>query len=112
MRLFLVVSLCLAVVSAPVIAQDVFTIEPPQSLQQKERKAKPLSQEEIQERELENAFGTSVERDRIERGGTSETTFDRYGDGTVGVFQNNTSSERNIDDNDSIGINIRLFEFE
>lgn len=76
------------------------------------RKKFPLSEEEKQERELEAVYGTQVERDRLDRGGRQGTTFDRYGDGPVGVFQNNNKGERGYEDSDSIGVNVRLFEFE
>ncbi|MGE4313720.1 MAG: hypothetical protein AB7E85_05550 [Pseudobdellovibrionaceae bacterium] len=76
------------------------------------RKKFPLSEEEKQERELEAVYGTQVERDRLDRGGRTGTTFDRYGDGPVGVFQNNNKSDRGVENSDSIGVNVRLFEFE
>ncbi len=77
----------------------------------KPMKRTPLSQEELQERALEESSGTEVERDRIERGSRDQTTHDRYGSGTFGVFQS-TSDTRNLEDNDAMGVDIKLLEFE
>ena len=76
------------------------------------KKKLPLTQEEREERELEKAYGTQVERDNMNRGGNDRSTYDRYGDGVVGTFQNANETDRNLEESDSIGINLRLFEFE
>lgn len=76
------------------------------------KKRLPLSQEEREERELERVYGTQVERDNMTRGGNDRSTFDRYGDGALGTFQNANETDRNLEESDAIGINLRLFEFE
>tara|TARA_B100001179_G_C18571260_1_gene395247 strand:- start:381 stop:671 length:291 start_codon:yes stop_codon:yes gene_type:complete len=76
------------------------------------KKRLPLSQEEREERELERVYGTQVERDNMTRGGNDRSTFDRYGDGRLGTFQNANETDRNLEESDAIGINLRLFEFE
>ncbi len=73
---------------------------------------KPASQEQLDERELESLYGMAVERDRLDRGAQDVSTRDRYGDGVVSIFQDNTKNARNLDTNDSIGLEIKLFEFK
>ncbi len=72
---------------------------------------KGQTQEQRDELELEALYGVDVERDRLERGSIDSSTRDRYGDGRVGVFQDNTKNARNLDTNDSIGVEVKLFEF-
>lgn len=74
-------------------------------------KAKMPTQSQLDEKELEAIYGVEVDRDRIGANATTVTTRDRYGDGKVSVFQDNTKSARNLETNDTIGIEIKLFEF-
>lgn len=76
-----------------------------------DKKAKKPSQEQLDEQELEAIYGVEVERDRLGGSSTSTTTRDRYGDGRVTVFQDNTKSNQNIETNDTIGVELKLFEF-
>ncbi len=101
MKKMLSLILATTLLSGVALAQDA----------EKKMKRTPLSQEELQERELEASSGTEVERDRIERSTRDQTTHDRYGAGTFGVFQN-TSNARGIEDNDAMGVDIKLIEFE
>ena len=118
-RLFITVAGFMLALYAPSYAEDqsykdsILVIESvePSSGSGRER-ARPLSEEEKQERELEKIYGTEVERDRIGRGGNDRSTHDRYGEGRFGVFQNSTQSDRNLETNDTIGLDIKLFEFE
>lgn len=79
---------------------------------QQASKTKPATQEAMDEQELEAHYGVDVERDRLNRGSVQTTTRDRYGDGRVAVFQDNTKSARNLETNDTIGFELRLFEFK
>lgn len=74
-------------------------------------KRTPLSQEELQERSIEAEYGTEVERDRFIRSPNDRSTYDRYGSGVFGTFQS-SSDARNMEDDDSIGVNLRILEFE
>jgi len=76
------------------------------------KKQKPPTQEQLDERELEALYGVKVERDRLSRNAVTTATRDRYGDGRVAVFQDNTKSARNLDTNDTIGLELKLFEFK
>ena len=73
---------------------------------------KPATQEQLEEKELEALYGMDVERNRLGRGSIESTTRDRYGDGRIGVFQEHTESARNHDTHDSIGLEVKLFEFK
>ena len=99
--LLLTLALGIAFAAAPVQAQT--------NVQGKEVKRTPLTQKE--ERALEEVYGVEVERDRAQRSPGDNSVFDRYGSGTVGTFQNQ-SNARNLEDNDAMGVNIRLFEFK
>lgn len=102
MRVFLplcVVTIVTILSSEMVVAQS--------SLQQK-----PATQEQLDEQELEAVYGVDVERDRLNRNAIQTTTRDRYGDGRVAVFQDNTQSARNLETNDTIGLELKLFEFK
>tara|TARA_Y100000034_G_scaffold130730_1_gene189904 strand:- start:165 stop:482 length:318 start_codon:yes stop_codon:yes gene_type:complete len=101
--LLLTLALGIAFVATPLQAQT--------NVQGKEVKRTPLTQEEKEERALEEVYGVEVERDRAQRSPGDNSVFDRYGSGTVGTFQNQ-SNARNLEDNDAMGVNIRLFEFK
>ncbi len=74
-------------------------------------KAKKPTQEQLDEKELEAVYGVDVDRDRLGGNSTTVTTRDRYGDGQLSVFQDNTKNSRNLETNDTIGIELKLFEF-
>ena len=101
MKKLLSLLLATTLMSGMALAQDA----------EKKMKRTPLSQEELQERALEASAGTEVERDRVERSSRDQTTHDRYGEGTFGVFQS-TSDTRGLEDNDAMGVDVKLFEFE
>jgi len=82
------------------------------SAQETTSKAKSPTQEQLDEKELEALYGVTVERDRLDRNALSTATRDRYGDGRVAVFQDNTKSARNLETNDTIGVEFKLFEFK
>ena len=73
---------------------------------------KPPTQEQLDEQELEAVYGVEVERDRLGGNATAVTTRDRYGNGRVNVFQDNTKSKRNLETNDTLGVEVKLFEFK
>ncbi len=64
------------------------------------------------ERELEKEFGAPVNSTVIDRGDSETLTRDSFGDGNVGVFYENNKDSRINDDQDAIGVEFRLLEFD
>ncbi len=64
------------------------------------------------EKELEREYGVDVEQTIIDRGDSETLTRDRMGDGDVGLFYEHKKDGRVQDDQDAIGIELRLLEFD
>jgi hypothetical protein len=63
-------------------------------------------------KELEEEYGAPATQTVIDRGDSETLTRDRFGDGEVGVFFENKKDSRINDEQDAIGIEFRLLEFD
>ncbi len=62
--------------------------------------------------ELEKKFDTDVTHTVIDRGDGDTNTRDRVGEGEVGIFYDHNKDERLMDDDDSIGVEMKVLEFQ
>lgn len=62
--------------------------------------------------ELEEKFDTEITRTQLDRAAGSTSSRDRIGEDKVGVFYDHNNDERIMDDDDTIGVEVRLLEFE
>lgn len=72
-------------------------------------KASPASPSE---KELEDEYGTDVNQTVIDRGDSEVKTRDRFGSDDVGLFYDHKRDERVNDEDDAIGVEFRLLEFD
>lgn len=77
-----------------------------------DQKRRQKTEEELREKELEEKLGTSVESTIQDRGDGQIKEHDSIGDGNVRLFRQRNEDERINDDNDTIGIELKLLEFK
>ncbi len=65
-----------------------------------------------QEVELKEKFDADLTRTTLDRADGDVSSRDRVGDGKVGVFYDHNSDDRIMDEDDAIGVELRLMEFE
>jgi hypothetical protein len=69
-------------------------------------------QESQAEQELEEKFDAKVDQTVIDRGDHEIMIRDRIGGGDVGIFYDNKKDNRINDQEDAIGVELRLMEFD
>ncbi|MCB9988142.1 MAG: hypothetical protein H6868_02275 [Rhodospirillales bacterium] len=80
----------------PTLADEVSAIEPASG----------------EEEELEEVMGDEVTTTVIDHGDGDVSTRDRVGEGDVGIFYQNDRDDRIMDDDDAIGVEMKLLEFQ
>lgn len=78
-------------------------------------KSAPKTEQQIREKEeeiLTEEFGETVKREHLDSGDGRTKTRDKVGDGNVRVYYDHTKDERIMDEDDTIGVEVKLFEFK